>query len=64
MALRIIIRTDDASLAANIGGAVETQYRTFDVDLPEVEEFLSEPKSRKWAYAHRQVVGVEIKEPT
>lgn len=58
--LRIIVRTDNAGMAANCGGAVETTYRTFEMDAPELEAFLREPKSKNWTYAQRQVVGVEL----
>lgn len=54
--LRLIVRTDDAGMAVNVGGSVLVQYRTFDVDLPEVEAFLG----RVGNLAHRQVVGVEL----
>ena len=57
MTLRIIVRTDDANMAANVGGSVLTTYRTFDVELPEVEQFLLSLESR---FEHRQVSGVEI----
>ncbi len=54
--IRLIVRTDDAGMAANVGGSVLVQYRTFDVDLPEVEAFIASVGS----LAHRQVVGVEL----
>ena len=62
MPLRIIIRTDDASMAANVGGAVLSEFKTFAVDLPEVEAFLRGPPiiPRQTRYDHRQVVGVEL----
>lgn len=59
--IRIIVQTDDAGMAANCGGSVDTKFRTFDVDLPEVEAFLREPNGvGVWRYAHRQVKGVEV----
>lgn len=61
MALRLIIRTDDANMAAHVGGDVLVQYRTFDVILPEVEEFLcAVSRSGDHKFSHRQVVGVEV----
>lgn len=59
--LRIVVRTDNAGMAANVGGAVHTEYRTFDVDLPEIEEFLREPGAKRMTYTQRQVVGIELK---
>jgi len=58
--IRIIVRTDEASMAANVGGAVESTWKTFDVVLPELEAFLQKPKAEKWPYSHRQVSGVEV----
>jgi hypothetical protein len=58
--IRIIIRTDDASMAAHVGGAVLTQYKTIDVDLPEVEALLSSGGSSEDSFRHVQAVGIEI----
>ena len=55
--LRVIVRTDNAGMAANVGGSVEVIYKTFDVDLPELEKYLGESQG---TYGHRQVVGVEL----
>ena len=60
--LRIVIRTDDASLAANVGGAVETNYRTIDIDAPEVENFLRAAQEKDCQYLQRQIVGAELKD--
>lgn len=57
--LRIIIRTDNANMAANVGGSVFVKYRTFDVSLPEVEHALRVDHSM----GHVQVVGVELIDP-
>lgn len=57
--IRIIVRTDNAGMAANVGGSVLTSYRTFDVSLPEVERALRSGHS----LAHTQVAGVEVVEP-
>ena len=56
--LRLIVRADDAGMAANVGGAVLTTYQTFDVDLPDVEKAL-----RTKGLSHAQLVGCEIIEP-
>lgn len=55
--IRIIVRTDSAGMAANVGGSVQTTFRTFDVELTEVEAFLREDQG---TYGHRQVTGIEL----
>lgn len=55
--LRIIVRTDDASMAANVGGNVHTTYCTLDVSAPEVETFMRE---KLGLYVERRIVGVEV----
>lgn len=60
--IRIIVRTSDGAQAANIGGDVDTTFRTFEFSLPELEKFLNEPNKKKWSYCFRQVIGVEIPE--
>lgn len=62
--LRIIVRTDDASMAVNVGGAVHTSFRTFEIDAPELEAFLREPTGKNWSYAGRHVIGIELAPPT
>ncbi len=61
--LRIIIKTDNAGMACNVGGSVLTSYRTIDVDLPEVEAALRSGGFNEDSYSHTQVVGVEILAP-
>lgn len=60
--LRIIVQTDDAGMAGNVGGHVLTTHKTFMVDAPEIEEFLTR-KETYGTYGHRQVIGVEVVEP-
>jgi hypothetical protein len=56
--LRLVIREDDAAMAANVGGHVQTTYRTFDVDLPHVEAWLTvDPRMH---YTQRVLVGAEV----
>jgi hypothetical protein len=55
--IRIVVQTDDASMAANVGGSVHTAIRTFDIDAPEIEAFL---RADLGAYTHRQIMGVEV----
>lgn len=54
--LRLIVQIVDIGDAANVGGPVQTRYRTFDVDLPEVEAELR--TDYKWAT--RSLVGAEL----
>ena len=56
--LRIIVRTDDAGMAGNVGGSVLTTFQTFDVELPEVEAALHAKDG--YDYTHAQIIGVEI----
>lgn len=58
--LKIIVRTDDASMAANVGGSVLTTLRSFDANLPELEAFLRETEAPRLQYTQRQVIGVEL----
>ena len=63
--IRIIVFEADGGMAANVGGPVLTTHRTFDVEIPELESFLSEPrKSKTMLYTNRGVVGVEVIEAT
>ena len=54
--IRVIVRTDNAGMAANVGGSVETTFKTFDLELPDLELFLSEQLG---TYGQRQVIGIE-----
>lgn len=56
--IRVTVQTDDAAMAANVGGSVHSSYRSFDIDAPELEAFLQE---KIGTYAHRQVVGWELR---
>jgi len=60
MAIRIIVREDDAAMAANVGGDVHTQFRTFDIEHAELERLL---RGQESAYVERRVVGVELLPP-
>lgn len=55
--IRLIVRVDEAGMAANVGGSVLTTFHTFDVDLPGVEAVLTAKRDR---YAHAQLVGAQI----
>ena len=56
--IRVTVQTDDAAMAANVGGSVHSSYRSFDIDAPELEAFLRETIG---TYAQRQVVGWELR---
>lgn len=56
--LRLIVQIDDAGMACNVGGAVLTTFKTFDVDLPDVEAALK-PGGKNALY-HSQIIGSEI----
>lgn len=58
--IRLIVRTDDAHMAAHVGGAVLTTYQTIDVDLPELEAILLDGGSSESGFRHRQLVGAEV----
>jgi hypothetical protein len=58
--IRVIVRTDDCGMAANVGGAVETTFRTIDIWHEGLEAFLREPKRKSWQYTQRQVIGVTL----
>jgi hypothetical protein len=59
--IRIIVQTDDAGMAVNIGGAVKRELKTFDLNIPDLEAYLQE--ASHWTpgyYCQRQVIGVEV----
>jgi hypothetical protein len=56
--IRLIMREDDASMAANVGGGVRTTYKTFRMHLPTIEHYLREQQS----YVQRYIVGVELEQ--
>lgn len=58
--IRLIIRIDDAGMAAHVGGAVLTTFQTFDVDLPDVEAALNGGGRSESAFCHVQLVGAEV----
>ena len=54
--IRLIVQTDDASMAANVGGSVHTDFRSFDLDHPALEAFLRERER----YIERRLIGCEL----
>lgn len=61
MTVRIVVRVDDAGMAANVGGSVLTTFKTFDIEHREIETLLSMSPGQ---YAHAQIVGASIVSPT
>lgn len=57
MRFRAIVRIDDAGMACNVGGAVHTEFLTFEFEHPDMAQVFA---VRDYAYGHRQIVGVEI----
>jgi hypothetical protein len=59
--LRVIVTTNDYTLAANVGGPHELSLRTFDVLAPsDLVAFLDEAKALQ--YTARWISGVEVRE--
>ena len=57
--IRIIVQTDDASMAANVGGNVLTTCKSFEIDAPALEQFLAEQGKENSLYVQRQIIGWE-----
>jgi hypothetical protein len=58
--IRVIVATADACMAANVGGPVHVDYRSFEIDAPELEAFLAEQEQwKKDGLCQRSIVGVE-----
>ena len=58
--LRIIVRGSDNGAAIHVGGPVVIDYKTFDVELPKVEAYLTEFTGVQDSYTSREIVGVEV----
>ena len=56
--IRIIVRHDNAGMAANVGGQVLTTFKTFDIEAPQIEVELLMAAGN--IYAHSQIIGVEV----
>lgn len=52
--LRLIVRSVDCGAACHVGGPVATKFATFDIDAPEVEQYLKGAEK----YEDREVIGV------
>lgn len=55
---RVIVRIDDAGMAAHIGGAVKTTFKTVEFDCPALAAVLGEEGPAN-PYCHSFIVGVE-----
>jgi len=61
VSIRIICRDQSTIAAANVAGAqAEIAWRTFDIELPELEEWLRGPTDRSWSYTCREVIGAHL----
>jgi hypothetical protein len=59
--VRLILREVNPGAAINVGGPVLVSHRTIDVDIPELERWLDEPRVLLHDhYITREVIGVEI----
>ncbi len=59
--IRLIVRIDEASMAAHVGGAPQTTYRTFDIDHTELETLLLGGGSNSAnEFSYRTLVGAEV----
>jgi len=56
--IRFIVREDDATMVAHVGGNVKTTYRTIRMELPSLEHYLLENKE----FIQRSFIGIEIEE--
>ena len=56
--IRIIVQTDDAQMAANVGGAVHTTMDTFDIEATELERFM---RQKMPSLVYRNIIGAELK---
>lgn len=56
--IRVIVRETDYQAAAHVEGmAASVSFKTFDVDLPELERYLTKLPS---TWLERQFVGIEL----
>jgi hypothetical protein len=58
--IRLVIRSTDEAGAVNVGSPVDISYKTFDVELPEVERFLLEYAGKPGSYITRTIIGSEV----
>lgn len=58
--IRLICRETDCGAAANVGGPVEVSHKTFEIDIPVVEQWLREHIGESFSYYTRSIVGFEF----
>jgi hypothetical protein len=58
--IRIVVCIADAGMAANVGGPVQTRFRTFDILCPELESLLRMGDAGATGYVQAHVSGVEL----
>ncbi len=58
--IRLIVRIDDASMAAHVGGSPQTTYRTFDIEHAEIESLLRKSGQKPNSFVMNTLVGAEI----
>lgn len=59
--IRLIVRVDDASMAAHVGGSLHTTYRTFDIEHTEIEALLTGGGSNSQnEFSYRTLAGAEV----
>jgi len=56
--VRLIVKYNDISAAANVGGPVNTSYSTFDIEHAELEALLR--RTVPSDYGHAEVVGAAV----
>lgn len=58
--LRVVCCENEHTHTVHVGGPPSITYKTFDVDLPEIEAWLDKYKDQKQhSYNVRTIVGVE-----
>jgi hypothetical protein len=56
--IRIIVKQIDSTVVAvGVSDEAREEFKTFDVELPEVEQWLRENTD----YVHRSFIGIELK---
>ena len=56
--IRVIVQIIDVACSVNVGGPVETRVKTFDIEIPEIEEYLR--KVDKQNYTNWLITGFEL----